>query len=124
MALDTSLPRIRDGLIDQVAISIPVRVGAASAARPEASTLNVTFAGQHIANLAIVPLGADGRVSLFSQSGAHLLADVAGWFTDTSQSASTAGLFVPLDPAPDPRHADRERHTDNHIDLSRLIHRS
>jgi hypothetical protein len=67
--------------------------------RPEASTLNVTFAGQNIANLVIVPLGSNGHVHMFSQSGGHLVADVAGWFTDGSASAGSAGLFVPLAPS-------------------------
>jgi hypothetical protein len=32
--------------------------------------------------MVIAPLGEDGKVSFFSQSGADLIADVAGWFTD------------------------------------------
>lgn len=67
--------------------------------RPNASTLNVTFAGQNIANLVIVPLGANGAVSLYTQAGTHLIADVAGWFGDDTQPADLAGLFVPVDPA-------------------------
>jgi hypothetical protein len=45
------------------------------------STLNVERAGQTIANATIATLGVGGRVSLFTQSGAHVLADVFGWFT-------------------------------------------
>ena len=67
-------------------------------ARPTASTLNVTFSGQNIPNAVIVPLGAGGQVSLYSQSGTHLIADVAGWFGDASQPASLSGLFQPLEP--------------------------
>jgi hypothetical protein len=67
--------------------------------RPSASSLNATSVGQNIANLVIVPLGTDGRVSFFSQSGTQLVADVAGWFTDESQPADISGLFVPIDPA-------------------------
>lgn len=67
--------------------------------RPTASNINVTFAGQNIANLVIVPIGADGSVSLYTQGGAHLVADVAGWFGDASQPASFSGLFQPLTPS-------------------------
>ncbi len=66
--------------------------------RPKASTLNVTFAGQNIPNLVIVPLGANGKVSFYTQAGTHLLADVAGWFGDATQPSSRSGLFVPLSP--------------------------
>ena len=37
-------------------------------------------AGQTIPNAAIVPLGLD-QLSLFTQSGAHLIVDINGWFT-------------------------------------------
>lgn len=66
--------------------------------RPTASSLNVTFAGQNIANLVIVPLGDGGKVSLYTQSGTQLVADVAGWFGDSSQPASVVGLFHPVSP--------------------------
>lgn len=66
--------------------------------QPTASNLNVGFAGQNIANLVIVPLGIGGMVSLYTQAGTHLVADVAGWFGDTTQPASAAGLFEPLSP--------------------------
>jgi hypothetical protein len=66
--------------------------------QPTASTLNVTFAGQNIANAVIVPLGTDGQISLFTQGGTHLVADVAGWFGDASQPATVNGLFVPMAP--------------------------
>jgi hypothetical protein len=75
-----------------------VTVWPTGVAQPTASNLNVTFAGQNIANLVVVKLGTGGQVSLFTQSGTHLVADVAGWFGDDSQTAGTSGLFVPLDP--------------------------
>jgi hypothetical protein len=75
-----------------------VTVWPAGQPRPLASTLNVTFVGQNIPNLVIVPLGTGGRISLYTQAGGHLLADVAGWFGDASQPALFAGLFHPLDP--------------------------
>lgn len=75
-----------------------VTVWPAGNTRPTASTLNVTFAGQNIANLVIVPIGANGSVSLYTQTGTHLIADVAGWFGDNTQQPDVAGLFVPVDP--------------------------
>jgi hypothetical protein len=65
--------------------------------RPTASNLNVEL-GETRPNLVIVPVGVDGKVSLFSQSGADLIADVAGWFTDDSQPAAIGGMFSPLPP--------------------------
>jgi hypothetical protein len=62
------------------------------------SNLNVTSAGQTIANLVIVPVGSGGRVTLYSSSGTHLLADVAGYFTDASAASSTTGLYQALEP--------------------------
>ena len=45
-----------------------------------ASNLNVTAAGQNIANLVTVGLSATGSISLFSSGGGHLVADVAGYY--------------------------------------------
>ena len=51
------------------------------APRPNVSNVNATAPGQDVANLAVVGLSSDGVMSFFSQSGGHLVADVAGWFT-------------------------------------------
>ncbi len=69
------------------------------AARPLASVLNLPARGATVPNLVVVPLGTGGRVSLFAQTGTHLVADVAGWFTDATAASGTDGLFVPLSPA-------------------------
>ena len=61
------------------------------------SSLNLE-AGQTAPNLVIVPISATGTVSIFTQSGTHLLADVMGYFTSAAASADTTGLFVPLSP--------------------------
>ncbi|MEU8762341.1 FlgD immunoglobulin-like domain containing protein [Streptomyces sp. NPDC048659] len=51
-------------------------------ARPATSNLNVT-AGETVANLVTVPV-KDGRITLYNHAGSvDLLADVAGYFTDT-----------------------------------------
>ena len=49
-------------------------------ARPTVSSLNLEQVGQTLPNLVIVPVGADGKVDIFTQSGTHVLADVLGWF--------------------------------------------
>jgi glucose/arabinose dehydrogenase len=61
--------------------------------RPDASVVNPTKAGETRANLVLVPVGTDGKVSLFTFHGAHLIVDVTGWFTDSSASSSSSGLF-------------------------------
>ena len=56
--------------------------------RPVASNLNVG-AGQTVANLAIVPLGANGQISLYNNNGSvDLIADVQGWFPAGSDYTS------------------------------------
>jgi hypothetical protein len=68
-------------------------------ARPLASVVNLPARSATVPNVVVVPLGAGGKVSLFSQSGTHLVADVAGWFTGDGAPSGTDGLFVPLTPA-------------------------
>ena len=53
--------------------------------QPTVSNLNLV-AGGTTPNLVIVKLGASGKVCLFTQSGAHLLADVQGYFPAASPS--------------------------------------
>ena len=65
--------------------------------RPGTSTLNVDTAGETRTNFAIVPVGADGAVRLFTQSGTHLVLDVTGEFRPAVTAA--AGRLVPLGPA-------------------------
>jgi hypothetical protein len=48
--------------------------------RPVVSSLNLERADQTIPNLVVVPVGSNGRVSVFTLSGTHLIADVFGWF--------------------------------------------
>lgn len=62
------------------------------------SNLNLTGAGQTAANLVLVPVGPDGGVRLYTSSGTDVIADVVGWFTDTTAAVSDAGLFVPVTP--------------------------
>jgi hypothetical protein len=62
------------------------------------SNINIDRAGETMADTVIVPLGADGTVTLFTQSGAHLVVDVVGYFTGNSAPSATTGLFVPIEP--------------------------
>ena len=75
-----------------------VTVYPGDADRPLASTLNLDGPGHTVANLTIVPLGADGTIRLYTQSGAHLLADMVGFVTGNATDPSTQGLVVPLAP--------------------------
>lgn len=62
------------------------------------SNLNVTRAGQTIANQVIVPVGADGSVTIFSQSGGHVVVDAIAYFTSDLPGLEVMGLFVPMEP--------------------------
>jgi hypothetical protein len=66
---------------------------------PKTSSLNVNGPAETVANMVVVPVAADGTISLYSLSATHLLADVLGYVTDASATKSTTGLFVPLAPA-------------------------
>lgn len=65
------------------------------AAPPVVSNINVR-PGAAVPNVVIVKVGQDGKVRLRNETGAvHLLADVAGWYDD-----STAGsVFRPVNPS-------------------------
>lgn len=63
--------------------------------RPTASNLNVDTWDQTIANHAIVRASTRG-ISLFTQSGLHLIADLNGWFLGPP---TTAVLAPPINPS-------------------------
>jgi glucose/arabinose dehydrogenase len=63
--------------------------------RPLASTTNPNGGGDIRSNLALVPIGTGGKVSLFSSNGTHLVVDVVGWFTNGS---GPHGLFTSVSP--------------------------
>ncbi|MBJ7608074.1 MAG: hypothetical protein JF887_01400 [Candidatus Dormibacteraeota bacterium] len=74
--------------------------------RPLASNLN--FApGQVVPNRVIVPVGADGKVSIYNWVGStDVIVDTGGWFTDASNPLATGSRFTPLAPT---RVADTRR---------------
>jgi LPXTG-site transpeptidase (sortase) family protein len=71
----------------------------AGQARPGVSTVNAAAAAQTVANHAVVPAGTRG-VSLYTQSGAHLLFDVTGWFVGPARTPRFAPVVNPTPPAP------------------------
>ncbi|WP_427129311.1 hypothetical protein [Pseudarthrobacter sp. S9] len=71
---------------------------ASGATRPNASNLNFA-AGQTVPNLVTVPVGADGKVTLFNRSSgtSQLIADVTGYYI--TGTPSTPGAFQNLAPS-------------------------
>ena len=63
-------------------------------ARPNASNVNTTGAGDIRANLVVVPVGANGKVSLFGFRTKDLIVDIAGYFTPGSDASTGAGLLT------------------------------
>jgi hypothetical protein len=62
------------------------------------SNLNVERPGQTIANLAVVPVAeGGGPISLFTQSGTHLVADLLGVFVTPAAPTVPEGRYVGLD---------------------------
>lgn len=75
-----------------------VQVFASDIPQPSTSNLNVEAAGGTVSNLAVVPVGADGKIIVFTQRGAHVIVDVAGWFSDDGIRGGYRGMFVPMSP--------------------------
>jgi len=87
-----------------------VTVWPTGATRPEASTRTSRSPGQNIATWRSCHW--EQTVGhLFSQSGTHLLADVAGWFP-TPANQRDGCLFRPASILPGSSTRDRQRHTD------------
>ncbi len=79
-----------------------ITVYPAGTARPEASNVNVDFAGQIIPNLVTVRLGSGagvgGAIDIFTQNPCDIVVDVNGAFTPVTDAVS-AGRFVGLETA-------------------------
>ncbi len=66
---------------------------------PPGGTSNVNYApGETAATHAIVPLGSDGTISVFTSNAAHIVVDVMGYITDGTVPAGNDGRFVPITP--------------------------
>lgn len=59
------------------------------------SNLNVDKPGQVRANFSIVPVGADGSISIYSIADGNVIVDLLGWF-NKSPNPTAAGRFVEL----------------------------
>jgi hypothetical protein len=64
----------------------------------ESSNLNVTGSAQIQPNLAIVPVGAAGSITLYLNAGGNVVVDLLGSFTPASAPAVSSGRFVPVEP--------------------------
>ncbi len=84
--------------IDDATLPGYVRAWASGAVKPATSNLNVQRTGGTVANLAVVPVGANGNISVETQLGGNLIVDVAGWFCDSTGRGGFGGLFVSLTP--------------------------
>ncbi|MEO7398408.1 MAG: hypothetical protein ABIW84_07580, partial [Ilumatobacteraceae bacterium] len=99
------------GGVPSVAVAVALNVTMTEASRPgfvqafptgrgvpgSSSNINAESVGQTIPNSVIVPIGNGGKVTLFTNAGTHILADVSGYFVDAS-SAVAAGRYVAVPP--------------------------
>ena len=89
-------------LVVNITATEPVGAGFLQALPTGASpgqTSNVNYAARETsATHAIVPLGADGTISVFTSNSSHIVVDVMGYITDGSVPVSSAGEFVPVTP--------------------------
>ena len=67
--------------------------------RPNASNLNFS-PGQVVPNMVVVPVGADGQISLWSSSNVDVLVDVLGWFPTDSFTGLTPARLMDTRPPP------------------------
>ena len=61
------------------------------------SNLNADAAGATIANLAIVPIGPDGSITVYTSAAAHLILDLSGWWTPVTTEVA-GGRYQPIGP--------------------------
>lgn len=67
-----------------------------SAIAGKSSNLNIESVSQTIANLVVSPVGTNRQVTLYTQGGGHLIANVFGFFV--ASQGSTDGRYVPITP--------------------------
>jgi hypothetical protein len=72
-------------------------ITAYGATLPSTSTLNFT-GGETRANLAIVPLSADGTLRIKPSTSTHVLVDIVGYITGPTAAVAASGLFVAESP--------------------------
>lgn len=64
----------------------------------DSSSLNVSSNTQIQPNFAIVPVGANGSITLYLYAGGNVVVDLLGSFTPAATPTATAGRFVAVDP--------------------------
>lgn len=67
------------------------------ASNGQTSTLNISTVTAARPNFAIVPVGVDGQISVYIQSGGNVIIDVLGYYVDGQGAGAADGRFVPLD---------------------------
>lgn len=82
---------------DQAAGSGFIRAQATGATGLNTSNGNFV-AGLASGSLAIVPVGADGSISILASTSTHLVVDLMGYVTGAASPPGRDGLFVPLNP--------------------------
>jgi hypothetical protein len=65
---------------------------------PLASSVNPVGTNDIRSNLVMLPVGAGGKISLFTKQPTDLVMDITGWFTDGTASPSTSGLMIAASP--------------------------
>jgi LPXTG-site transpeptidase (sortase) family protein len=88
-------------VLNLAAVNAPAGFWTATASgspRPATSNLNVTMAGDTVANQAYVSV-VDGAIDVYSERGGHLIVDVVGYITGDQDVVSRDGLFVPIAPS-------------------------
>jgi RHS repeat-associated protein len=87
-------------VVVNLAVSDPASSGQITAyadGSPRPSTSNLSFvAGQVVGNLAIIPVGADGKITLYNNSTGttNLIGDIQGYYE--SGTPLNSGAFVPV----------------------------
>jgi len=68
------------------------------AAWPGTANLTTNGSNDIRPNTVVVPVGTDGSIDLHLMQIAHVVVDVAGWFTDTTATTSSTGRFMSIPP--------------------------
>ena len=64
----------------------------------DSSSLNVSTSTQIQPNFAIVPVGANGSITLYLYAGGNVVVDLLGSFSPSTTPTASAGRFVAVDP--------------------------
>jgi hypothetical protein len=96
-------PGAASALVVNVTATEPIGAGflqALPSGTAPGQTSNVNYAtNETAATQAIVPVGPDGTISVFTSNSAHIVVDLMGYMTSSTAPAVAAGRFVPVTPA-------------------------